>query len=353
MLPYQRTPQPRPEDQDGEGMLPVLALHLRRGDFEEHCKNLALWGSSFMGFVSLAEFEERDAFRPPQVVEPVKPAEEEVELEVAEGQSSPETDDLRKRRRAENAGDALEDKAAYAQIKVTVPSTGEVASSTVFIGHAYNDASVMSSDERSAMYARHCYPDNQQIVQRVRDVLKDWVARRWISFVEQHERDIAGKRDENEAAYEAGLARWKEETLGKMKAVYLMTNGKKEWAAEVRKALRGLDGEGEGVAEGLSRWEFRFMVDVEVQREGSGVGPKMKRRTLEWTVAEWPWNVDQQEAFSGGKADKLGRGRSPILITTARDLEFTLEEKYAAQAVDMYIGQRAEVFIGNGVRSRK
>ncbi len=37
-------------------------------------------------------------------------------------------------------------------------------------------------------------------------------------------------------------------------------------------------------------------------------------------------------------------------ITTSRDMTYTREQKYVAQSLDMYIGQRAEVFVGNGVR---
>ena len=36
-------------------------------------------------------------------------------------------------------------------------------------------------------------------------------------------------------------------------------------------------------------------------------------------------------------------------ITSSRDLDLNWEQKYVAQAVDMLIGQRAQVFIGNGV----
>jgi len=39
-------------------------------------------------------------------------------------------------------------------------------------------------------------------------------------------------------------------------------------------------------------------------------------------------------------------------ITTSRDLRLTREQRHNGQAIDMAIGQRAEVFIGNGVRSR-
>ena len=37
-------------------------------------------------------------------------------------------------------------------------------------------------------------------------------------------------------------------------------------------------------------------------------------------------------------------------ISSSRDLKLSWEQKYVAQTVDMMIGQRAQVFIGNGVR---
>lgn len=39
------------------------------------------------------------------------------------------------------------------------------------------------------------------------------------------------------------------------------------------------------------------------------------------------------------------------LIATTRDLIFTPEEKYVSQTMDMLIGQRAQVLVGNGVRT--
>ena len=41
--------------------LPLLALHLRRGDYEEHCHHLTKFKSKYVGMVTLPEFEERDA----------------------------------------------------------------------------------------------------------------------------------------------------------------------------------------------------------------------------------------------------------------------------------------------------
>jgi len=39
------------------------------------------------------------------------------------------------------------------------------------------------------------------------------------------------------------------------------------------------------------------------------------------------------------------------LITSSRDMELTVEQKYVSPAVDMLIGQRADVFVGNGFSS--
>ena len=39
-------------------------------------------------------------------------------------------------------------------------------------------------------------------------------------------------------------------------------------------------------------------------------------------------------------------------VASSRDLVLSWEQKYVAQAVDMLVGQRAQVFIGNGVRAR-
>lgn len=48
--------------------LPILALHIRRGDFKEHCANLAERESMYTGFNSFPEFRIRDAFDVPSIV---------------------------------------------------------------------------------------------------------------------------------------------------------------------------------------------------------------------------------------------------------------------------------------------
>ena len=60
------------------------------------------------------------------------------------------------------------------------------------------------------------------------------------------------------------------------------------------------------------------------------------------TNAKREWVTRMKEAFlAAGHWDN---------IASSRDLELNDEQRYVAQAADMLIGQRADVFIGNGVR---
>jgi hypothetical protein len=92
--------------------LPLLVLHLRRGDYEEHCFHLAKYRSTYNGIFTLPEFEERDKFAVPRLV------------------------------------DAM-----------TRKSEG---------------SEVSSEEEMTAFYLKHCYPNATQIQQRVREVLHDY-----------------------------------------------------------------------------------------------------------------------------------------------------------------------------------
>ncbi|KAF6759363.1 hypothetical protein DFP72DRAFT_884953 [Ephemerocybe angulata] len=342
---YPRTPQPSPatlakEGTNSDGTLPILVLHLRRGDFEGHCTNLAGWGSSFMGFATFEEFEMRDKFVPPQTIEEAKSegrAEGDLEGKDLEVRAS-EADEEPLHQRQQDGENGV----AHGEVHVLLSKDGVISSNSSFAGHVFDDPKAVKADQRVAVYAKHCYPTNKQIVRRVSEVVEDWVQRRWIAFVEHFEAEIAAKKDENEAAT----------TLSRLKAVYIMTNGDRAWAGEVREALRSQEG-------GVGRWEFNFQVKVEVQRDGGwlGKGSKTKHRTLEWIVDAWPWDLsygDEARAGSSGSSSFGMMGESSnaqVVIRTARDLELTLEEKYVAQAVDMYIGQRAELFIGNGFSS--
>ena len=73
-----------------------------------------------------------------------------------------------------------------------------------------------------------------------------------------------------------------------------------------------------------------------------------KAETGEWlthlyimTNGEEPWLRDLiQRLHSVGKWER---------ISTGRDLTLTVEQSYVSQIIDMAIGERASVFLGNGV----
>ncbi|PPQ97873.1 hypothetical protein CVT26_013042 [Gymnopilus dilepis] len=163
--------------------LPILVLHIRRGDYEEHCKNLAEWSASYMGFNSFPQHRVRDRFDVPQIVDPAVSnstlaAEEEAGTE---NNVPPDIDDIRRR--------------------------------------SYSDPSTVASmDERKEIYARHCYPSPQQIVRRVRQVVRDYsqaqVTPSWWTG--------------NDSKRQTGMG---------LNKIYIMTNGDSEWAEEVKRAL--------------------------------------------------------------------------------------------------------------------
>lgn len=55
------------------------------------------------------------------------------------------------------------------------------------------------------------------------------------------------------------------------------------------------------------------------------------------------WLADLKAALRGAHAWEH--------IATSRDMVYTWEEKFVAQSMDMLVGERAQVFIGNGVRA--
>ncbi|KAJ2915588.1 hypothetical protein MD484_g4833, partial [Candolleomyces efflorescens] len=330
--PYPRTPSTP---------LPILALHLRRGDFIEHCVNLAEWGSEFMGFTSFGEFG-RDGFVGPGVDADAAEDEDEdedVDVDLGDVDTPLGRDDV---------------STGTGTVSIQLSSSPGIvvsSSSSSFRGHRFSDSDPRKvknlESKKKLVIGKHCYPENDQIVKRVREVVRDWVGGRFVEFVKSYEVSLhalggeAGSKDadEGEDGYERALDGWKEDTLRRLKAVYVMTNGDKVWAGQVGDALR----------QGLREWEFGVSVDVVVslgadEEKGQTKEEKKTKRVLEWTVTEWPWDTqDEDEDGSGGG----------IVITTARDLELKREEKYVGQAVDMYIGQRAEVFIGNGYDSQR
>ncbi|KAJ6580798.1 hypothetical protein B0H19DRAFT_1251094 [Mycena capillaripes] len=110
-------------------------------------------------------------------------------------------------------------------------------------------------------------------------------------------------------AFEARTGRW----LG---WVYVMTNADRQWLAELKAALRNA-GVPVRVVEDFTAERDEGRHSAEIHSSYSRSGPR---------DATWIWDN----------------------IATSRDLVLTWEQRYIAQAVDMYIATRAEVFVGNG-----
>lgn len=79
---------------------------------------------------------------------------------------------------------------------------------------------------------------------------------------------------------------------------------------------------------------------VEIRKTDAGRGLKT---VFIMTNGKVPWVKELKQALK--KANKWE------LITSSRDMVLNWEQKYVAQAPDMLIGQRAQVFVGNGFSS--
>lgn len=142
-------------------------------------------------------------------------------------------------------------------------------------------------EDVSRFYSKHCYPDAAHIKQRVREVLHDY----------EKVLDAEDRKKPGRIWRMFGRVRWyglKPLTREKVKKVYIMSNGNKAWLSEVRKQLKK-DAKRSAYSD---QWEF-----------------------------VWSWED----------------------IGNSRDLVAGWEEKPVLQHLDMYVGQRAELFVGNGV----
>jgi hypothetical protein len=230
----------------------LLVLHIRRGDFAEHCTKLVEWGSSFHAFNSFEDMRERDGFdaseaSPAPGDEPVVPLPPEPESEFKSyvsgllswiGFTPPTTSRKTLKQLAWKAYEA--NLTSYASAKKEYDTRKE----------RYGSA--------KTKYLERCYPDTDQIVKRVREVRE--------AVVE-----------------ESGPA------TPPLTHIYIMTNGKPPFLADLRLALQA---------------------DAH-------------------THSLPPWDS----------------------IQTSRDLIIGKEERYVAQTIDIYVAQRAEVFVGNGFSS--
>lgn len=190
-----------PKILDHSEPLPLLALHLRRGDFQEHCFNLAEWGAPYSGMNTFPELRAHDEFVVPRVA------------------STPEEHAL-------------------------------VEASTTKRRIVGNETLVASMEDRKLIYGIHCFPDAEQIARRVREVVHDYVSFTqererikntpwWAwSSVAKDERDQGVEPSTVSLDEEPGLSERTGPTPNDMlRKVFIQTNGNKEWLAEVKQAL--------------------------------------------------------------------------------------------------------------------
>lgn len=86
------------------------------------------------------------------------------------------------------------------------------------------------------------------------------------------------------------------------------------------------------------------VMGVKAERKAAGAQPL--RKVYVMTNGARGWLTELKEALwnAGGKGEWDA-------IATSRDLELDWEQKFVSQALDMYVAQRAQTFIGNGVSS--
>lgn len=164
----------------------------------------------------------------------------------------------------------------------------------------------MSADERKAVYRDKCLVDVDKVRKRVVKAVKEWRTERLQAEREKRRPGIAGW----------WRMRGEEERVKKMlRKVYVMTNGDTEFLDELKSALMA----------DAQRSVFRSRNKFKM--EDSHAQP-MSEEEYDFDFA-WSWDE----------------------VSTSRDLDIGWETKYVAQGMDMYVGQRAEVFVGNGFSS--
>jgi hypothetical protein len=203
--------------------LPLLALHLRRGDFIQHCDGLSQWHSTYTGFNTLP----------------------------------------------------------------SLPDRFFVENNTL-LEH-------LSHEEIKDRYKEKCFPDIDAVRKSVVRAVKEWRSTRL--EIELEKRWWLPK---------SWMANVEQARVKKMlRKVYIMTNGDREFLQELKDGLYG---------DALRSSTTSHSSSVDSDYDYDFV---------------WDWEE----------------------VSTSRDLEWGWETKYVAQAMDMYVGQRAELFIGNGFSS--
>lgn len=168
----------------------------------------------------------------------------------------------------------------------------------------------MSAEEKKAAYREKCLVDVDQVRKRVIRAVKEW----------REERLKAERERKGTGLFGWWRMRGEEERVKKMlRKVYVMTNGDREFLDELKAALVNDAQRSVVRSRNNSKTE-----DFHAQSASSSL-------SSEEYEYDFTWSWDE--------------------VSTSRDLDIGWETKYVAQAMDMYIGQRAEVFVGNGFSS--
>lgn len=150
---------------------------------------------------------------------------------------------------------------------------------------------ILPEEELKKRYREKCLVDIDMVRKRVVSVVREWRSERL---------KIEEAKPENKPP------ETKETRVKKMlKKIYIMTNGDHEFLQELKDGLQ---------------------IDA-------------LRSVSTSTDSDLPTDFDYDFVWDWDE------------ISTSRDLDLGWETKYVAQAVDMYVGQRAELFIGNGFSS--
>ncbi|TFK25160.1 hypothetical protein FA15DRAFT_668870 [Coprinopsis marcescibilis] len=358
VLPYPRTPSGGSTDSGVPGhrvedvsTLPILALHLRRGDFKGHCKHLEKWNAPFMGFCSFGAAKVGDDFG-------------------FEGQANEEDDNagiVRVESKADGAG--LERRMANVSIVVTNYAGTDLnvrAESKVHSFLPHQAKQNAKREPKEVVYPRRCFPEKEDIGKRVQEVVEDWVLGKFVGFVEGYEKSwwtrkeregsVEQPDDDDDESYRSALSQFRAMLERSLSSVYMMTNGDEAWALEAGREI------------GRVLKDVKVSVGVEVELEFRGGEREESKRRIkrsrgfDWVNPNWNTTIvmgsDEDEKTDLDHNQEISQSSPhamdsslPLNIASSRNLRLTQEEKWVGQAVDMYVAQRAELFIGNGFSS--
>jgi len=163
----------------------------------------------------------------------------------------------------------------------------------------------MSTDEIKEAYKQKCLIDVGEVRKRVVRAVTEWRNERLQIFERQQRNRFMAAHNGDEGVKEM------------LRKVYIMTNGDREFLNQLKSALLS------------DAQRSALRIDNKLIAEDANANSTNGSSSQYDYDFVWSWDE----------------------ISTSRDMDIGWETKYVAQAMDMYVGQRAEVFIGNGFSS--